>query len=134
MEKRTVTKREFYMEVQERMPQTFNLDPAVSIVIDGVSYVLEYNNESAISIYKECGLNLLTDVVTEKLNPITFRSLLVNGLKIHQPNLKALPKVSVKHYNYLVGKVLDALRSFMPDTSDLELEDETETEDEKKVP
>ena len=130
-----VTKEKYMEALESRIPDTFKLDPKVTITLKGNPYTLEFNNASAKGVLLDSGFNLLNDRLTQDHigNPNIMGSLLFRGLQTNHPDLtiEETDKLfTVKHYPYINRKIMEALVAFMPDMSDMEV-DEVE---EKKVP
>lgn len=119
---------------QQRVKETFQLEPQVSITLKKQTFTLEYNNRSIKDVLKDSGFNLLADSLyasegaSQPLeNPEILGSLLYRGLQAHHPELTAddVDKLfTARHYPYVTAKIREALDLFMPDMSDVERDEE----------
>lgn len=107
----------------DRVQQTFQLDPQVSVTLKGSAYVLEFNNRAVKDVLKDCGFNALRDPLSMEVmeNPEILGSLLHRGLQTHHPDLTidAVDQLfTSRHYPYIVNRLRAAMDMFLPDLSD----------------
>jgi hypothetical protein len=110
---------------RERVQETFQLDPLVIITLKGHDYTLEFNNFTVKCIYKELGINLLSEGIPMEAmqDPDKLGKLLLLGLQEHHPDLTqdAVDRLyTYRHYMYVLDRLQAALNLFMPDMSDVE--------------
>lgn len=129
MAKLIIKQSELAGERAKRVMETFKLDPAIKITLRGVEYTLEYNNYAVKGVLADVGLNLLSDGfgnLDQIQNPDILGSLLFRGLEINHPELKQADAdrlFTTRHYSYVLNRLRAALALFMPDMSDIEVED-----------
>lgn len=132
-----VTKEEYGKRLVEGiMSQTFKMDPKVPISLRGEEYTLEYDNQAAMDVVSDCGFNILTDeLFPVQYDPKVVGSLLFRGLQGSHPSMTFLESnrlFTTRHFPYIIRKIAEALRGFLPDMSDVEVLKEKSTD--TKVP
>jgi len=122
-----VTQQEFYKIQRERLPKTCTMDPKVEIELKGSKYQLEFNNFAALNILKDCNFNLLTGSISEVQmgDPAVIGSFLHRGLETNSPGLTREDTdklLTLRHHPYITNRIMEALRAFLPEMKDVELE------------
>lgn len=131
-EKEKVERVKARMEIyQQRVLDTFQLEPKVSISLKGQFYTLEFNNRAIKDVLKDSGFNILADSLGDTAfeDPNILGSLLHRGLQANHPDLTVedVDKLfTARHYPYITTKIRVALDMFMPDMSDVERDEEPE--------
>src|SRR5476649_120824 len=113
---------------KERIAQLFQLDPVVMITLKRNDYTLEINNWAVKGVLKDTGVNLMSTGfgVAQMQDPEVMGSILYWGLKTHHPDLQQedVDKLySYRHYAYVLGQLRTALDLFLPDMSDVEVDE-----------
>lgn len=120
------------------MVGALSLDPRVPLQIDGRNYTLLFNNLAAKGIYQEIGINLLDrDSLDEirylhkDLEKLTI--FLYWGLKECHPEITKeqvdREVIVLKLIFYIMRQINQALNLFLPDMSDVKVEDNVGTTD-----
>lgn len=109
------------------------IDPTVPLVLKGEKYLLEFTNLQAIKLLEDTGFNVLTDPLDQKrCGDIKFiTTLLYYGLKNNRPEVtveEAGRIFSLKYYNYIITQLREALRGYLPDLSDMVMDDDNKDE------
>lgn len=130
---RTVTRKELIETHDERVQDTFKLDPVVPITLKGKSYTIELNNFAVKEVMKATGFNVMAASFSPKEmeNPDVMGALLYWGLKTHHEELTQVEVdklFTFKHYPYVLNRLQAALEMFLPDLSDLTVEEEKKDE------
>ncbi len=111
----------------ERIKETFQLDPVVTIVLKGHEYTMELNNYAIKGVLKDTGHNMLSAGfgIKEMQDPEVMGSLLRWALNCHHPELTQddVDKLfTYRHYGYILDRLKVALDLFLPDMSDVQIE------------
>lgn len=118
---------------RERVDRTLQNDPLVKVSLKGNDYILELNNSCVKGIYKDCGMNLLSDTFDTRVmqDPEKMGCLLYWALKIHHPTMTqedADNLISYRFFPYISVKLREVVSMFMPDLSDIKPPAEEEEE------
>ena len=121
----------------KRIGETLKLDPTVIIMLKGKDYTLEFNNFAIKGILKDTGFNLMGSFLgTEEMeNPEIMGAVLYYGLKTHHNELtqEECDKLyGYRHNVYILDKIREAIRLFLPDMSDIVRAEEGEGEEAKE--
>ena len=112
---------------QERMQDTFQLDPVTTIMLKGKPYTLELTNWAVKGIYKDTGHNIMALGFNpeqmqspEMMGALLFWALAGNHPELTQDDVDKM--FSYRHYGYVLGRLKIALELFLPDMSDIQVE------------
>lgn len=114
---------------EERVLETFQLDPRVALTLKGKALTLEFNNRAIKGVLKDCGFNALKSSLTVEAmeDPNTLGSLLFRGLQTHHPEMTQDDVdllFTSRHYPYILNRIRAAMEMFLPDLSDLPVTEE----------
>jgi hypothetical protein len=124
---------------RERVQNTFQLDAATTITLRGKVYTLELTNYAVKGIYKDTGHNLMAlgFSVQQMTDPEMMGSLLFWALQQNHPELTQdeVDKLfTYRHYGYILDRLKDALDLFLPDMSDVQVEEARKQPEEGEDP
>jgi len=113
---------------EERIENTTQLDPQVPITLKKNRYTLEINNQTAIDILGDTGINLLSTGVSpdQWKDPKIVGAILYRALETHHPELdqKAVNRLfTLAHLLYISGQLRKAMSLYLPITEDLSPDD-----------
>jgi hypothetical protein len=114
--------------IDEQISSSFKADPTVTVTLGGKEYTLEYDNRAAKDIFKDTGINLLSDaIIVDALNnPEHVSKILLRGLQRHHPDKFTEDQLdeflTIKHRAYILRQVLRAMTGFIPELPDREPE------------
>jgi hypothetical protein len=130
---RAVTPDEMMKLRRERITEMFassSIDPAVSFVFQGKTYKMEFDNAGMKYVMSTTGHNILTDGMRDEHfgDPNILGAVVHAGLMIHHPEitLEAVDRMlNPRFFPFFMSKVIESLKWFMPDMSDVVVPDET---------
>lgn len=110
---------------RERVNEALSVDPGVTVTLGNKEYTLEFNNRAIKDLLKATGLNILQQGIgKDRLgDPEFLTTFLLIGLKLHHPDCteEEVDRVfNIRHYAYVVDKLLQAIDMFSPDMSDIQ--------------
>lgn len=110
---------------RERLIETTRLDPQIPIILKGQKYTLEMNNFAVKGILKDTGHNIIKlGVGLDQLtDPVVVGSILFWALRTGHPDLTQddVDKLYThKHYAYVMERLVETVRLFLPDMTGLE--------------
>lgn len=114
-------------EYSDGVAETTKLDPAVSITLKGTLYKLEFTNRSVKNVFDDTGYNILQEKFDRSRmeDPKLMGSLVFRGLQKNHPDLdqdQADDLFTLRHYPYILDRLITALDMFMPDSEGEEKE------------
>lgn len=123
----------------DRSQPLFDLEPSVTLKLKNQHFMLEYNNWAVKEVLKATKVNLIEAGFTmgDWVDPEKMGILLYCGLVTNHPELtqEAVDKLlTYRHYPLVLQQIGEALRLFMPDMADVELDESKDEVSDTKDP